>query len=184
MSDWLDIAGKVVIVTGGSSGIGRSIVENLLKQNAQVANFDVTECRIQHENLLSLKVDVSSKTDIEEGIYKVMKHFKTIDGLVNNAGINIPSLLIDRNHPKSKYELSEQVFDKMIAVNQKSVYLMSQAVGRILVQKGRTELLCCYKSSDEQFYSFLGKRVRKEECSCGRCCTRDTGRNRFENTRI
>ena len=34
MSDWLDIAGKVVIVTGGSSGIGRSIVENLLKQNA------------------------------------------------------------------------------------------------------------------------------------------------------
>ena len=109
MSDWLDIAGKVVIVTGGSSGIGRSIVENLLKQNAQVANFDVTECRIQHENLLSLKVDVSSKTDIEEGIYKVMKHFKTIDGLVNNAGINIPSLLIDRNHPKSKYELSEQV---------------------------------------------------------------------------
>lgn len=43
MSDWLDIAGKVVIVTGGSSGIGRSIVENLLKQNAQVANFDVTE---------------------------------------------------------------------------------------------------------------------------------------------
>ena len=136
MSDWLDIAGKVVIVTGGSSGIGRSIVENLLKQNAQVANFDVTECRIQHENLLSLKVDVSSKTDIEEGIYKVMKHFKTIDGLVNNAGINIPSLLIDRNHPKSKYELSEQVFDKMIAVNQKSVYLMSQAVGRILVQKG------------------------------------------------
>lgn len=136
MPDWLDIAGKVVIVTGGSSGIGRSIVENLLKQNAQVANFDVTECRIQHENLLSLKVDVSSKTDIEEGIYKVMKHFKTIDGLVNNAGINIPSLLIDRNHPKSKYELSEQVFDKMIAVNQKSVYLMSQAVGRILVQKG------------------------------------------------
>lgn len=48
-------------------------------------------------------------------------------------------------------------------------------IGRIR----RTELLCCYKAAMNSLL-VLGQRVRKEECSC-RCCTRDTGRNRFEN---
>ncbi len=39
-------------------------------------------------------------------------------GLVNNAGINIPRLLVDKNHPHGPYELLDEVFDKIVAINQ------------------------------------------------------------------
>lgn len=135
MTDWLGIKGKVVIVTGGSSGIGRSIVESLLAQEVYVANFDISASETQHEHLLFVKVDVTSRAEVEAGVAQVVEKFGTVDGLVNNAGINIPRLLVDKNHPHGPYELSDEVFDKIVAINQKGLYLMSQAVGRILVQK-------------------------------------------------
>ncbi|MGX7173960.1 SDR family oxidoreductase [Enterococcus ratti] len=135
MTDWLGLNGKVVIVTGGSSGIGRSIVERLLEQKVYVANFDISDSEMKHQNLFFVKVDVISRKEVEVGVSKVIEHFGTVDGLVNNAGINIPRLLVDKKHPYGPYELSDDVFDKIIAINQKGLYLMSQTVGRILVQK-------------------------------------------------
>lgn len=49
MSDWLDVAGKKVIVTGGSSGIGASIIDELLEQGVVVANFDLQPGKVVHE---------------------------------------------------------------------------------------------------------------------------------------
>ena len=96
MTDWLGIKGKVVIVTGGSSGIGRSIVESLLAQEVYVANFDISASETQHEHLLFVKVDVTSRAEVEAGVAQVVEKFGTVDGLVNNAGINIPRLLVDK----------------------------------------------------------------------------------------
>lgn len=136
MTDWLGIKGKTAVVTGGSSGIGKSVVEGLLSQGVNVANFDVTPCEMEHENLLFVKVDVTSRQEVESGVAKVLERFGTIDGLVNNAGINVPRLLVDKKQPHGPYELSDEIFDKIIAINQKGLYLMTQAVGRILVDKG------------------------------------------------
>lgn len=135
MSDWLNIAGKTVIVTGGSSGIGKAIVEELLEQGANVASFDVSPSPITNEDLLSLEVDVTSREQIETAVDKVVETFGTVDGLVNNAGINIPRLLVDKKEPHGPFELADDAFQKMIDINQKGVYLMSQAVARILVAK-------------------------------------------------
>lgn len=135
MSDWLNIAGKTVIVTGGSSGIGKSIVEELLEQKVNVANFDLSDSDLDNDQLLFVKTDISSREEVENGVQEVLDRFGTIDGLVNNAGINIPRLLVDKNDPHGKYELSDEVFDKIFAVNQKGLYLMSQAVARVLVKK-------------------------------------------------
>jgi len=134
-TDWLGISGKVVIVTGGSSGIGESIITELLEQGVKVVNADIHDNGKKHDNLLFVKTDVSSKKDAEKVVEEALKTFGTIDGLVNNAGINIPRLLVDKKHFYGKYELSEDVFDKMTAVNQKGVYLMAQAVARVLVRK-------------------------------------------------
>jgi len=135
MSDWLKIAGKTVIVTGGSSGIGKKIVESLLEQKVNVANFDITDSDLRHAQLLFVKVDVTVRQEVEAGVQKVLQTFGTIDGLVNNAGINIPRLLVDKKDPYGKYELSDAIFDKIIAINQKGLYLMSQTVGRVLIEK-------------------------------------------------
>lgn len=135
MTDWLNIAGKTVIVTGASSGIGKSIVEELLKLDVKVANFDITDNEIDHPNLFYVKVDVTSRKEVEEGVAKVVEHFGTVDALVNNAGINIPRLLVDPKDPHGKYELDDVTFDKITTINQKGLYLVSQAVARILVEK-------------------------------------------------
>lgn len=135
MTDWLNIAGKTVIVTGASSGIGKSIVEELLKLDVKVANFDITDNEIDHPNLFYVKVDVTSRKEVEDGVAKVVEHFSTVDALVNNAGINIPRLLVDPKDPHGKYELDDATFDKITTINQKGLYLVSQAVARILVEK-------------------------------------------------
>lgn len=136
MTNWLNIEGKTIIVTGGSSGIGKSIVESLLEQHVNVANFDIKDSTLKHQRLLFVKTNITLRQEVEAGVAKVKDHFGTIDGLVNNAGINIPRLLVDKKHAHGEYELSEEVFDKIIAINQKGLYLMTQAVSRILVAKG------------------------------------------------
>ncbi|MEX2804909.1 SDR family oxidoreductase [Streptococcus sp. H31] len=135
MMTWLGIENKVIIVTGGSSGIGQAIVEELLANGAKVANFDLTKQTDENECLLFIKTDISSRSEVENAVQEVVEHWGTVDGLVNNAGINIPCLLVDQQQPYSKYELSDDIFERLVAVNQKGLYLVSQAVSRILVKK-------------------------------------------------
>ena len=137
MENWLGIEGKVVIVTGASSGIGAAVVEELLNDGCKVANFDISDNHVEHENLLFVQTDVSSRENVEASVQKVVDHFGTVDAVVNNAGINVPRLLVDPKDPNGKYELDDATFDKMVAINQKGVFLVAQAVGRILVDKGQ-----------------------------------------------
>lgn len=135
MSDWLKISGKVVVVTGGSSGIGKAIVVSLLEQNVNVINLDVQPGDLVDEKLLFIQTDVTNREQVENAIKKGIEKFGTLDGVVNNAGINIPRLLIDPQNPHGEYELSDAIFDKMVAINQKGLFLVAQTVGRILVEK-------------------------------------------------
>ena len=72
------------------------------------------------------------KTEIEQQVAHVFRKFGRIDGLVNNAGIALPGMLINPDNT-GKYELTEELFDRTVSVNQKSVFLMSQAVARKMV---------------------------------------------------
>ena len=135
MEDWLGIKGRVVIVTGASSGIGASVVQELLDDGCRVANFDIKDTGLVHENYLFLQTDVSSRENVEASVQKVVDKWGSVDALVNNAGINVPRLLVDPKDPKGKYELADDIFDKMVAINQKGVFLLAQTVARILVNK-------------------------------------------------
>lgn len=137
MTDWLNIAGKTVVVTGASSGIGKAIVDELLDLGVNVANFDIADNGLSHENLFFQKVDVTSRQQVEVAVSATVERFSTIDAVVNNAGINIPRLLVDPKDPHGQYELDDATFEKITIINQKGLYLVSQAVGRILVEKGK-----------------------------------------------
>lgn len=134
--NWLEVEGKVVIVTGGSSGIGAAIVKELCDLDVNVVNTDIQEGTFIHENHFFIKTDVTSRDSVNQAVQFTIDKFGKIDALVNNAGINIPALLADVKIADSPYELNDALFEKMVNINQKGVYLMSQAVSRNLIREG------------------------------------------------
>ncbi|EJE99136.1 SDR family oxidoreductase [Liquorilactobacillus mali] len=135
--DWLDLENKTFIVTGGSSGIGNAIVTELLADGANVVNADLKRGALENDNLHFVETDVTSSVQVDAVVQEAIKVFGDLDGVVNNAGINLPRLLVDSDDPKGKYELDEKAFEKVFSVNVKSVFLMSQAVGRVLAKRER-----------------------------------------------
>ena len=80
--NWLNLSNQIVIVTGGSSGIGESIVKELLTQGVKVVNADIHSGKTEHENLFYVKTDVSSKADIDNLVQKVTEKYGKIDAAV------------------------------------------------------------------------------------------------------
>src|SRR5690606_15973764 len=90
---------KVVVITGGSEGIGKALVHAFLQAGAKVAtcgrNFDkLYQLQTLYSNkpLLTHTADVSKESDCNQFIQKVIKVFGTIDVLINNAGISMRAL--------------------------------------------------------------------------------------------
>jgi sorbitol-6-phosphate 2-dehydrogenase len=137
ITSWLGLEGKVVIVTGGASGIGLHISKELMNNGAKVIVADlkwVEEEKV--DGLFYLKCDVTKKQSVDEMVTKAIELFGSIDILVNNAGVNLPRLLVDVKGEKPEYELNDKDFDFMIAVNQKGLYLCAQAAaGKMVKQK-------------------------------------------------
>ncbi|MFQ7236141.1 MAG: SDR family NAD(P)-dependent oxidoreductase, partial [Enterococcus hulanensis] len=133
MEEWLNLKEKTAIVTGGSSGIGGAIVKELCELGAKVTNADLNEGEFQHENLLFVKTDVSSRDSVENVVTQTLEKFERVDCLINNAGINMPALLVD---PKGRHEINDNLFEKMISVNLQGIYLMSQQVSKHFVKQG------------------------------------------------
>ena len=135
-SDWLGLTNRVYIVTGGSSGIGAAIVQELLNDGAYVYNADLQAGDEQAPRYTYVQTDVTAPADVDNLVAQVQQERGRLDGLVNNAGINLPRLLVDPKDPHGKYEFKVADIEKMFSVNVKSVFLMAQAVGRILVAQG------------------------------------------------
>jgi 3-oxoacyl-[acyl-carrier protein] reductase len=123
------LRGRTALVTGGSRGIGAAISRALAEAGASVAiNYRerADEAKVLAENLrktgahaVTVQADVSQGDAVIKMVEAVKSELKTIDILINNAGIAITRGIDD---------LSEADFDKTIAVNLKSVFLCTQAV--------------------------------------------------------
>jgi len=134
---------KVAIVTGGASGIGRACCEGLAEAGARIVLADVDEAQGEKTaaelmgeyggNHVFVKVDVASKQSVEAMVSTALGVFGRVDILVNNAGINIPALLVD---PAGKEELTEDVWEKVMTVNQTGCFLCAQTVARQMVKSG------------------------------------------------
>lgn len=138
--DWLDIKDKSVIVTGGASGIGRAIVDEFVALGSKVVVADVNPdepdfCK-ENNNIKYIVCDVTDRESVESMVEETIKTFGKVDVLVNNAGINIPRLLVDDKDPKGEFELGDGVFDKVWNINVKGVYLCAQACARNMVENG------------------------------------------------
>ncbi|MEO8819964.1 MAG: SDR family oxidoreductase [Ginsengibacter sp.] len=93
---------KIIVITGGTDGIGKALVENFLKKGATVATCSRTEKKLSdlkiefvQKSLFTMVADVSKEEDCKNFIEKTLEKFKRIDVLINNAGISMHALFKD-----------------------------------------------------------------------------------------
>lgn len=135
--EWLGLKDKKIIVTGGASGIGAHIVAQLVKNRAKVANLDLTVETGEADGVFNVKTDITNPDNVHESVERVIEHFGGLDVLVNNAGVNLPRLLVDARGEAPQYELDEKSFDFMFNVNVKGAFLAAQAAARHMVTIGK-----------------------------------------------
>ncbi len=142
--DWLGLKGKVAVVTGAASGIGRACCDGLAEVGTNVVVADVNEQGGQQAvkelgkkfggKHIFVEVDVTSRESVEAMIKEVIDTYDRLDILVNNAGINVPRLLVD---PAGKEELNEDIWNRVVSINQKGVFLCAQAAAREMLRSGK-----------------------------------------------
>jgi glucose 1-dehydrogenase len=117
------LEGKRVIVTAGAAGIGRAIVERFVAEGATVAF-----CDIDTEKGRALAADLGASAVFTEADCAVMPAVRAfVDVLVNNAGIAISKTILD---------LTEDEFDRTMAVNLKAAFVATQIVARRMIADG------------------------------------------------
>jgi len=106
----MSFKGKTVVITGGSSGIGKAIVQRFLREKAKVVVFDLAAPKF---NVKFFKVDVRKESEVMRGFASIER----LDVLVNNAGIYKPVLI---------EKISKQQLDETIDTNLKGLVLVSK----------------------------------------------------------
>jgi 3-oxoacyl-[acyl-carrier protein] reductase len=122
-SGTMAFAGRIAVVTGAASGFGAEIARRFAAQGARVAVLDLNEDKAADVAAeiggIAVRTDVTSRADIEAAIAATVEAFGVPDIIVNNAGYT------HRNRPL--LEVDEATFDRVYAVNVKSIYHMVQA---------------------------------------------------------
>jgi len=136
---YFDLTGKVAIVTGGATGIGRGIAEGLADVAAEIVitSRNLEKCEGACEEIskrtgvktLAHRCDVTNKDEIHALVEDVLKEFGHIDILVNNAGIG--------GSEKPILEMVEEDWNNAIDTNLKGVFTLSQAVAREMRERGK-----------------------------------------------
>ena len=128
---------KTALITGAGQGIGRGIAVRLARDGYNIAIADINlnslaeaaqEISALGVRVLKIEADVSNARDVQRMIQATADEFGSLDILVNNAGI----------YPFTPFmDITEEQWDKVIAVNLKSVFLCSQAAARIMPDGSR-----------------------------------------------
>jgi NAD(P)-dependent dehydrogenase (short-subunit alcohol dehydrogenase family) len=131
------LAGKVAVVTGGGSGIGKGIVLAMAREGADIAIPDIQpmnaekvaeEVKALGRRVLAMRADVTSAADVKTMLDKTRDALGQVDVLVNNAGMASPPGLPFTNN-------TEEDWDRTFAVNTKSVFLTSKAIAPYFIER-------------------------------------------------
>ncbi len=138
----MNLSNKVAIVTGSGRGIGRAIALRLAEAGASVVVNDigdaapveavVKEIKAMGGQALPLLADVSLAAEVDKLVAEVTSAYGRIDILVNNAGIARDQLLL---------RMTEEEWDRVLAVDLKSVFLCTRAVLKYMVKERRGRII-------------------------------------------
>lgn len=130
------LTGRRCLVTGAGRGIGAAVAAGLAAEGARVAILDIDlDCAEEvartlkraGSDAIAIAADVSAPAEVRAAVDTVIVAFGGIDVLVNNAGIDTSAAVVD---------MTLEVWDRMIAVNLRSVFLCTQAVLPGMIDRG------------------------------------------------
>ncbi|MBE0478668.1 SDR family oxidoreductase [Candidatus Aerophobetes bacterium] len=130
-----ELEAKVAVVTGGARGIGKAICLTFAGEGADVLVCDIdyeaatktaSEIKDKGFSALPVKLDVSRGDEVRKVFKEIVEEFKRVDILVNNAGITCLTPLED---------ISEEEWDRVLAINLKGCFLCSQAVMQVMISQ-------------------------------------------------
>jgi NAD(P)-dependent dehydrogenase (short-subunit alcohol dehydrogenase family) len=127
------LEGKVAVVTGAGAGMGVAIAERFVREGAKVVAVDITgkqdeTARRLGANCLAVQADVSKTADVIGMLNAARSHFGALNILCNNAGIQ------GTMRPTGEYD--EDVYDRVMAVNAKGVFLGMRHVIPMFLEQG------------------------------------------------
>jgi 3-oxoacyl-[acyl-carrier protein] reductase len=142
---------RVVVITGAVAGIGRATALRFAQEGARIAAWDVSdrtapqlESAIKWAGGESLfhAVDVTNANAVEAAAAAVMDQWGRIDVLINNAGIVRDAQLVKWNGGSPESIMSEEVWDSVVSVNLKGVFLCTRTVVPHMIKGGGGVILC------------------------------------------
>jgi NAD(P)-dependent dehydrogenase (short-subunit alcohol dehydrogenase family) len=119
------LAGKVAIITGGGSGIGKAIAQAFVREGAKVVIAGRDREKLERAaaaiggECLAVSADVSKKNEVQKLVDAALDRFKQINVLINNAAVLLPG---------TAETLSEEAFDQTFNINVRGLWLLSRAV--------------------------------------------------------
>ncbi len=132
------LKGKVAIITGAAQGMGASHARLFIEEGAKVVLTDLNVAKGEQlaknlgDNALFVKHDVTVSSDWDNVIQQTQQKFGRIDVLVNNAGIV---------YIKSLFDVTEDDYKKIFNINQLSVFLGTQKVGRVMKEQSSGSII-------------------------------------------
>ncbi len=136
-----DLSGKVSLITGGGTGLGRAMAIGLAKYGSNVVIVDIDPDKAKdvvrkieslEKSALAIKADVTKREEVDHMVQNVLDKFRTIDILVNSAGIG--------RRVKAE-EMSEKDWDEVISVNLKGTFLCCQSVGKLMIKQKKGKII-------------------------------------------
>jgi glucose 1-dehydrogenase len=133
----MNLKGKVAVVTGGNSGIGKAIVLELARQDASividyVSHPEATEALEKQvaalgDQAIGMDADVSKVADLQRLINAAVQKFGRLDVMVNNAGVETRTSVLDT---------TEEQYERVLEINLKSAFFGTQLAARQMIKQG------------------------------------------------
>ena len=148
-----DFTGKVVLITGAGAGLGYACATAFAAAGAKLVVTDISqealdravqELHYSGAEVLGLLKDVSDSADVDAMLKAIIAHYGRLDIAVNNAGIATPL--------QEFHEVSEDQFDRVMAVNLKGVWLCMQAEIRQMLKQGRGRIVNMASATSRNTY--------------------------------
>jgi 3-oxoacyl-[acyl-carrier protein] reductase len=144
------LGGKVVVVTGAAAGIGRATARRFASEGCRVAAWDVNDTGYEEllRELSSLgaeplfrKTNVCDPRDVEAAVQEIVARWKTVDVLINNAGITSDAQLVKWKDGQVVSLMSDEAFDSVVSVNLRGVFVCARAVVPHMIRNGSGVIL-------------------------------------------